>query len=54
MLFTSSGVTSLNTKSVALPQRAQMLPAPSAEIMGEKAQLAITIPIIYDLREFQR
>ena len=53
-LFTSSGVASLDTESVALPQRAQLLPAPPAEIMGEKAQLAITIPISYDLREFQR
>lgn len=53
-LFHSSGVMPLDQESLALPQRAQPLPAPPAEIMGEKMQLAITIPISYDLREFQR
>lgn len=53
-LFASSGVASLDQESIALPQRAQPLPAPPAEVVGEKAQLAITIPISYDLREFQR
>lgn len=52
-LFSSSGVTSLDQESVALPQRAQPLPAPPVDVIGEKTQLAITIPIRYDLREFR-
>ncbi|ATY88933.1 TonB family protein [Pectobacterium atrosepticum] len=53
-LVSSSGVAPLDTESVALPKRAQPLPAPPAEVIGDNAQLTITIPISFDLREARR
>ncbi|MDQ5891852.1 MAG: periplasmic protein TonB [Pseudomonadota bacterium] len=53
-LASSSGVVPLDKESVALPQRAQPLPAPPAEVIGDNAQLTITIPISFDLREIRR
>ncbi|MGI8466530.1 TonB family protein [Pectobacterium punjabense] len=53
-LVSSSGVTPLDTESIALPKRAQPLPAPSAEVIGDNTQLTITIPISFDLREARR
>ncbi|WP_409159817.1 energy transducer TonB [Pectobacterium sp. B2J-2] len=52
----SSSVTLLDKESVALPQRAQSLPAPPVEVIGDNAQLTltITIPISFDLREASR
>nr|WP_275938444.1 TonB family protein [Pectobacterium brasiliense] len=53
-LASSSGVMPLDKESVTLPQRAQPLPAPPAEVIGDNAQLTITIPISFDLREARR
>lgn len=53
-LASSSGMMPLDKESVTLPQRAQPLPAPPAEVIGDNAQLTITIPISFDLREARR
>ncbi|MEH0832967.1 energy transducer TonB [Pectobacterium cacticida] len=53
-LASSSGAMPLDKESVSLPQRAQPLPAPPAEVIGDNAQLTLTIPIRFDLRDVRR
>ncbi|WP_133405992.1 energy transducer TonB [Parashewanella tropica] len=47
-LVTSSGVSSLDKEALALPKRAEPLPPPPKEVVGDL--LSLTVPIVFSLR----
>ncbi|MGG7667777.1 TonB family protein [Yersinia sp. J1] len=52
-LMKSSGVDSLDNEALALPKRAQPLPPAPEEIMANRKEISITIPVRFDLRELR-
>lgn len=52
-LMKSSGVDSLDNEALALPKRAQPLPPAPEEIMANRTEISITLPVRFDLRELR-